>query len=124
MFYKAVVQAVLLFGSETWCLTPTARKRLEGFQVRASYRMAKENIPRKNPNGTWTYPSTADVLEECGLHSMEHYIEVCRKTIARFVVDRPISGLCREGGQRRGSSDRLWWWEQELGLNDDDAHLG
>ena len=31
MFYKATVQAILLFGSETWNLTPTARKQLEGF---------------------------------------------------------------------------------------------
>ncbi|KAL7535817.1 hypothetical protein ACHAXR_007990 [Thalassiosira sp. AJA248-18] len=26
MFYKAVVQAILLFGSETWALTPSAMK--------------------------------------------------------------------------------------------------
>ena len=39
MFYKAVVMAVLLFGSETWNLTPTAMKCLEGFHIRSAYRI-------------------------------------------------------------------------------------
>ncbi|KAL7523823.1 hypothetical protein ACHAXR_000346, partial [Thalassiosira sp. AJA248-18] len=43
MFYKAVVQAVLLFGSETWALTPSAMKCLEGFHIRSAYRMARVN---------------------------------------------------------------------------------
>ena len=30
-FYVAVVQAVLLFGSETWVLTPQLEKALAGF---------------------------------------------------------------------------------------------
>ena len=36
MFYKATVQSVLLFGSETWCLVPTALESLECFHVKAS----------------------------------------------------------------------------------------
>jgi hypothetical protein len=42
MFYKAVVQSVLLYGSETWNLTKTALARLKGFHIRAAYRMAKK----------------------------------------------------------------------------------
>ena len=30
-FYVAVVQAVLVFGSETWVMTPWLEKALEGF---------------------------------------------------------------------------------------------
>ena len=40
-FYKAVVQSVLLYGRETWNLTTTALARLEGFHIRAAYRMAR-----------------------------------------------------------------------------------
>ncbi len=36
MFYKATVQAVQLFGSETWSLSPTSVKQLEGFHIRAA----------------------------------------------------------------------------------------
>ena len=33
MFYKAIVQAILLFGSETWSLSPTSVERLEDFHI-------------------------------------------------------------------------------------------
>ena len=32
-FYRVVVQAVLLFGSETWVLTAAMLEKLEGFHV-------------------------------------------------------------------------------------------
>ncbi len=73
-FLKAVVQSVLLYCSETWALTPTLLARLEGFQLRCAYRMAKRHKPRRGPGGSWVYPRTADVLEECGLFRMEEYI--------------------------------------------------
>ena len=44
-FYKAIVQSVLLYGSETWVLSTAALARLEGFHLRAAYRMAKEHVP-------------------------------------------------------------------------------
>eukprot|EP00985_Skeletonema_marinoi_P027980 scaffold23672_cov188-Skeletonema_marinoi.AAC.1 len=36
MFFKAVVQAVLLYWSETWALTESAMRCLEGFYYRAA----------------------------------------------------------------------------------------
>ena len=41
-FYKAVVQAVLLFGSKTWNLPQSALAQLKGFHVRAAYKMARK----------------------------------------------------------------------------------
>ena len=38
--YVAVVQAVLLFGSETWVLTPRLEKSLDGFHHQAVWQMA------------------------------------------------------------------------------------
>jgi len=75
-FYKAIVQSVLLYGSETWVLSPAALARLEGFHIRAAYRMAKEHVPRWGPLQQWVYPSSEAVLEECGMHTIEHYIDV------------------------------------------------
>ncbi len=45
-FYKAVVQAVLLYGSETWNLMKAVLARLEGFHVQAAYRMAQVHQPK------------------------------------------------------------------------------
>ena len=73
-FYKAIVQSVLRYGSEMWVLSPAALARLEGFHIRAAYRMAKEHVPRRGPNQQWVYPSSEAVLEECGMHTIGHYI--------------------------------------------------
>ena len=116
-FYKATVQAVLLFGSETWNLTPPLLKSLEGFHLRAAWRMAHVHKPRRNPDRSWTYPATEDVMEEVGLYPAAHYVEVRRQTIARFIVNRPIYGFCEGSERRRGTSPRQWWWEQPMDLD-------
>ena len=77
MFYKATVQAVLLFGSETWNLTPMAMKRLKGFHIRLAYRMVHTNKSRRrSPNGEWTYPSLEEMLSEVGMHTIAEYVSV------------------------------------------------
>ena len=109
MFYKATVQAILLYGSETWNLTPTALRVLEGFHLQAA-RCMTGMMPKKGANNTWQYPSSADVLEKAGLHTIAHYIDVRRQTIAAFIVNRPIFELCMEGERRRGSSANRQFW--------------
>ena len=92
MVKMAALQVILLFGSETWCLSPTALKQLEGFHVRAAWRMAHKHKPRQVPGtDTWQYPATEDVFEEVAMYSVEHYIGDRRDTIASFIQDRPIS---------------------------------
>ena len=117
MFYKAVVQAVLLFGSETWVLTDSAMRVLEGFHLRLAYRMARKYKPTKDPEtSVWTYPPSEKVLEEVGLYTIREYIVKRRQTIAAYIVDRPI--LCVDESRRRGTSSRhLWWWEQTMDLD-------
>jgi hypothetical protein len=114
-FYKA-----LLYGSETWVLSPAALARLEGFHLRAAYRMATKHVPRRGPNQQWVYPPSDKVLEECGLHTIGHYIDVRRETIAKYVVGLSIFADAREQtkGAVRGSVPRRWWWEQRMCLDD------
>ena len=44
-FYKTVVQTVMLYGSKMWVLSKTALASLEGFHIRAAYRMARRYKP-------------------------------------------------------------------------------
>jgi hypothetical protein len=81
-FYKAVVQAVLLYRREIWNLTNSALARLEGFHVCAAYKMARKHQSKKGANGVWVYPKTVDVLEECGMVTIAAYIHSCCQTIA------------------------------------------
>jgi len=46
MVYKAAVQAILLFGSEMWNITPAMQKRLEGFHTRTAYLVVCKNKPK------------------------------------------------------------------------------
>ena len=39
IFYQAVVEAVLLYDSKTWCLPATATRPLESFHVKAARRL-------------------------------------------------------------------------------------
>ena len=92
--------------------------RLKGFPIRAAYWMAKEHVPRQGPNLQWVYPSSEAVLEECGMHTIQHYIDVQRETIAKYVVGRSILAECQGADQRHGSVPRRWWWEQRMCLDD------
>ncbi len=70
----------------------------------------------------WVYPATCNVLKECGMHSIAHYVGVRRETIFRYVVDQPIHASCMEGEWRRESAPRQWWWEQKMCLDGDGAN--
>jgi hypothetical protein len=116
-FYRATVQAVLLYGSETWTITQSMMRVLEGFHLKAAWRIATVNKPVRKPDGTWVYPTSEDVLEEVGLKTIKHYIEVRRQTIANYIVNRPIYLFCEDAERRRGSMPRLYWWEQSFDLD-------
>jgi len=75
-FYKAVVQVVLLYDSKTWVLSTAALASLEGFHIRAAYRMAVRHKPRRGPGNRWIYPKSKDVLEEYGMSTLEEYITI------------------------------------------------
>ena len=47
-------------------------------------------------------------LEEVGLQSISHYVEVRHNTIARFFGNRPIFGFCVDTERSSGSSPRQW----------------
>ena len=116
MFYKATVQAVLLYGSETWSLSPPSMKRLEGFHIRAAWRMSGKR-PERNVDGSWTYPCSEDVLESVRMKPIAHYVAVRRQTIANFIVNRPILELCAGAVRKRGLPVQPFWWDQPMDLD-------
>ncbi len=75
MFYKATMQAMLLYGSETWSLSPSSMKCLEGFHIRAAWQISGKR-PEQNKDGSWTYPHSEDVLKAVGLKSIAHYVDL------------------------------------------------
>ncbi len=117
-FYKAIVQSVLLYGSEMWVLSPAVLAMLEGFHTHAAYRMAKENVPRRGLNQQWVYPPIDKVLEECGMHTIQHYINVRRETIAKYNAWEQTKSVFRCLGGGGGSRRCAWTTFETIGSRD------
>ena len=112
MFYQAVVASVLLYGSESWVVSPTALRELEGFHVEAARRLTGLR-PRKVA-GKWVYPHSADVLAAAHLQSVSHYIQMRHHTVHNNIRDREVLKECRGAERRRGTPPRLFWTEQDM----------
>ncbi len=107
-FYKAVVQVVLLFGSENWNLTPALLTWVEGFHIQCGYWMAQTHTRKRIPTNSWVHPAPSDVLTEYGLQIIEECARRWRQLIAVRVVDHLLFAACREGERMRGSPCRQW----------------
>jgi len=73
MFYKAVVQTVLLFGCESWTMTDAMWTALKGFHYCAARRILDMMVHR-GPGGGWIYPPLEEALKKDGLYTMEQYV--------------------------------------------------
>ena len=91
--YTALVQVVILFGSETWVLTSRLEKSLKGFHHREARRMAGVG-PNSQWDGTWVYPPIGAELEMVGLEEIGVYISRHQKTVAEYIATHTIMELC------------------------------
>ena len=109
----AVVQQILLYGSESWVLTPRIIKALEGFHHRVIRRITR-SMPRRRRDGTWHYPPIGKAMEDAGLFSIEEYISRRQNTVAEYVATRPIFDIVMEEERQRGTPTTRRWWEQAI----------
>ena len=91
--YLVVVKLVLLYGSETWVLTPRMQRVTVGFHHRVAHRLMGRQ-PRKGRDGGWVYPHMEDAITEAGLKDVETYISCRQNTVAQYIANRPIVDLC------------------------------
>ena len=75
-FYLAIVQAVLLYGANSWALNIADALKLERFHWQATCYMSGCHI-QKEGGGSWSYPDNKELLKKCGLHPISVYI-ACR----------------------------------------------
>jgi hypothetical protein len=116
MFYKAVIQAVLLYGCETWTLTTPMIKALEGFHHRVARRITRMT-PVRHGNGQWNYPPIQDALDAAGLYPIREYIRRRVLTIRQFIETRPIYQLCLVASAAARDDRCIRWWTQSLDVN-------
>ena len=94
MFFRVVVESVLLYGSETWSLSPTALRCLDGFQVEVARRLTGM-LPKKRGD-VWVYPKSADVMAAAGLRPIRESILRRRRTVLAAIEGRRLLAECRE----------------------------
>jgi hypothetical protein len=88
-------------------------RQAEGFNIRAAWQMSGLQ-PEIKPNGSWSYPRSKDVLDAGGLHTIAHYMDVPRQTVADFILNQPIWELCAGAVRRRGLPIQPYWWDQPM----------
>ena len=109
-FYKAIVQAVLLYGSETWVVADSVIQQLRSFHSRAARFITQRHI-RPNGEGIWICPPTVDVLAEAGLHSIDEYIRRRKNTVSAFTEGRPLYAACLRS---KPILNRKVWWSDRV----------
>ena len=73
-FYTCVVQAVLLYGAESWTVSQRDKGKLQSFHRRAVRYITGTHI-RRTGDDEWEYPRHEELLRQCGLHPIGTYLE-------------------------------------------------
>ena len=111
-FFKAVTQAVLLFGDETWVLTPRMELDLSTFQHRFAQRIT-DREPRRRGIGICEYPSLEESMTEASFEGIRTYVTRRQNTVTQYISMRPILDLCERSAQKPGAWVSWRWWEQD-----------
>ena len=111
-FYRAVVMSVLLYGCETWVITPSMYKVLEGFHNRVLWRISGYTAVSL-PDGSWEYPPISLAQRATSTLPLEDYISRRCNRVADEVACQPIFDLCTSVEAPGGSSThrQVLWWE-------------
>ena len=106
--YLVVVQSVMLYGPETWRITPHIGRVWGGLRHRVTLRMTGRQ-PWKGRDGIWVYPPLEDPMVEVGLQEVDRYVSRHQNMAAKFISTSPIMGLCMAAEKRLGPIVSKWW---------------
>ena len=109
--YRAIIQAILLYGSETWVLQGTTTlHRLEVFHRRCA-RFLTGKFIRQLPNGDWEYPHTEDVFKMAELESIESYIQKRKEQVAKHLSpeSKAITDIANSL-ELKINMEKVCWW--------------
>ena len=108
-FFKYFVQSVLIFGAETWVVTPCMGQVLGGFQDQVTGRLTGRP-PWRQSDGKWDYTSVEAMGAEAGFETMETYIRRRKNTVAQYISTQLFLGLCEATEINQGGWVGMRWW--------------
>ena len=93
LFFKAVIQAVLLFRSKILVVTTRMGKSLGVFWTHMAILLTGQ-LPHRTNDGKWRYTLAAAAREVTGFLMMEESIRRHQNTIAEYIAKRSLLDLC------------------------------
>ena len=93
MFYQAVLQAVLIFGAETWVLLVEMSRNLEGVHV-GFLRQVTGQKSKWQREGTWRSAAESRVSKEAGTQTLGTNIDKRQTTVEEWVALGPVFEVC------------------------------
>ena len=113
-FYLTIVQAVLLYGADSWVIKKRDYDALRSFHRRAARYMTGQHI-RKLDGNKWEYPNHEELLKICGLLEIDTYIARQRGTLRKYLKETKPDLLKEVEQTPRHPRDvhRIMWWNQQ-----------
>jgi hypothetical protein len=108
-FYKAIIQSILLYGSESWVLSKYMLQKLNTFHNMCARYITGRHI--KLVNEQWEYPCSATTLKQASLLTIKEYINKRRSTVKKYVETTQIFRDCQNSKAVANSARKLVWWE-------------
>ena len=91
IFYRVVVQAILLYGSEAWILLLKMERNVEWIHTGLLCQITGK---RQIRDGTWETPGAEGVWEAAGTLSARTYIGIRQATVAQWVALCTLFEVC------------------------------
>ena len=83
-FYKVVLQALLLFGAETWVLTSRMERALDSFHHRVAQRLTRRYL-RRQGGRSWAYPQLEEAIGEAGFEGIRKSVMRRHNTVVQYI---------------------------------------
>ena len=103
---------MLLFGEETWVLTPGMEQALSRFHLRVVQWLIRRKM-RMRGDWSWDCPTLAEAMGEAGFEDIRTYVTRRQNTVAQYIATRPIMDLCDWSACRLGVWVSQGWWDQD-----------
>ena len=100
----------MLFGSQTWVLTPRMERAMDIFQPRVTQRLTGRQT-RIQGDVSWAYPPLEEAMGEAGFKGVRKSITRRQNMVVQYIATRPIMELCEWSTWRPGARVSWWWWE-------------
>jgi hypothetical protein len=109
IFYKVIVQTILLYGAESWVINKKVRDKLRNFHNRCARFITGRYITKEND--TWIFPETTKTLQLAGLLTVDEYINNRKGTVLGYVKSTEIFKKCKEAETEFKSDNKMEWWK-------------